>query len=295
MAIDTPTWIELNDLLRKAGVDPATTIVMRHRPREKSLREVLPWLAAEREALYNAYQCKHGVKVEGALQKAAYVVSLIGHEPGRALFVGIFRVAGFRWITRAVFLSMPVNRELIALGMDDATDEDILWFDLQPTDVMSSWKGRLVLGWPGKELSWWRWSERNAIPVETIHEESALVRRLPRWQGMVLRWDELRVLPRSWREALSQWRGIYYIFDTHAGKGYVGSAAGAENLLGRWLDYARSGHGGNKLLRACRPEGLEFSILQRVSPDTEVAEVVALEADWKQRLHSRTPHGLNEN
>ena len=30
------------------------------------------------------------------------------------------------------------GKELIALGMDDATDEDILWFDLQPTDVMSS-------------------------------------------------------------------------------------------------------------------------------------------------------------
>ena len=62
--------IELNDLLSKAGLDPATVMVMRHRPSEKELRAVLPWLAAERHAVYNAYQSNHGEVVEKALAKA---------------------------------------------------------------------------------------------------------------------------------------------------------------------------------------------------------------------------------
>ena len=42
------------------------------------------------------------------------------------------------------------------------------------------------------------------------------------------------MLPTRWKSAISAWRAIYYIFDTSDGKGYVGSAYGGENLLGRW-------------------------------------------------------------
>lgn len=287
--------IELNDLLRKAAIDPARVLVMRHRPMEKTLRDVLPWLAAERHDLYNAFQRQHGPRVETALQRATHLVSLIGHEAGRAIFVGLYRNAGSGMVSRQAFMSMPENRELVSLGTREPQRDNVLWFDLQPEDALSRFKGKLIFEWPGIERAWWRWAGRNTIPVAALYEESALVRKVPDWQSLVLRWDELSVLPQSWRAVLSQWRGIYYIFDNKSGKGYVGSAAGAENLLGRWLGYSRSGHGGNKLLRSCTPQDLEFSILQRVSPDMDLAEIISLENGWKERLHSRAPSGLNEN
>ncbi len=37
-----------------------------------------------------------------------------------------------------------------------------------------------------------------------------------------------------------------------------------------------------------------FSILQRVSPEMDPADVIALEGSWKERLHTRE-HGLNED
>lgn len=41
---------------------------------------------------------------------------------------------------------------------------------------------------------------------------------------------------------------------------------------------------------------LSFSILQRVSSDMETAEdIVRLEGTWKEWLHTRQPHGLNDN
>lgn len=77
--------IELNDLLEKYGLDPQKGMVIRHRPIEPELRKALPWLAAEEPDVYNAYQRDHHEIVEKALARADYVVSLIGHEPGKAL------------------------------------------------------------------------------------------------------------------------------------------------------------------------------------------------------------------
>ena len=54
-------------------------------------------------------------------------------------------------------------------------------------------------------------------------------------------------MPKRWQATLAEWRGIYYIFDVSDGRGYVGSAYGTDNLLGRWRNYAASGHGGNRI------------------------------------------------
>jgi hypothetical protein len=86
-----------------------------------------------------------------------------------------------------------------------------------------------------------------------------------------------------------------YIFDASDGKGYVGSAYGDTNLLGRWQNYAASGHGGNALLRKRDRKNFRFSILERVSPDAHAKDVCQLEGTWKDRLHARSPHGLNDN
>jgi hypothetical protein len=118
---------------------------------------------------------------------------------------------------------------------------------------------------------------------------------MPDWDAINLSWEDLRVLPSRWRSAISQWRGIYYIFDTSEARGYVGSASGEDNILGRWQNYATSGDGGNRLLRQRDPRNFRFTILQRVSPDMEPAEVVRFENSWKHRLHTRAPFGLNAN
>ena len=80
--------MDFNDLLRLKGFDPATVIVLRHRPKEEQLNRVLRWLAAERHDLFNAYQQCQGPKLEASMQKASHLASFIGHAPGKALFVG---------------------------------------------------------------------------------------------------------------------------------------------------------------------------------------------------------------
>ena len=86
---------------------------------------------------------------------------------------------------------------------------------------------------------------------------------MKKWDELDLAWNQLGILPKRWQAKLAEWRGIYYIFDASDGKGYVGSAYGADNLLGRWRNYAASGHGGNRLLRERDPQGFRFTILER--------------------------------
>jgi hypothetical protein len=291
--------MHLNDLLLERDIDPRCVLVLRHRPHEPELNKVISWLAAERPDVFNAYQQTQGERVERAMQKLAgsgSVASFIGHEPGKALFVGLYSLGKSKPLTREKYWRVPALKQLNALGMRGLTKRSsCLWFDLVPTDFYSHWKGKLIIQWPGKELSWWRRAHQNEFPVHAILEDSALDAAMPEWNAMNLSWEELGVLPTRWKESLKQWRGIDIIFDTSDGKGYVGSAYGNNNLLHRWQGYAARGHGGNRLLRKRDPRNFRFTILQPVLPDMDPAEVIRLESSWKERLHTRDPHGLNDN
>lgn len=288
--------LELNDLLKKADIDPNQTLVMRHRPTESGLRRVLPWYAAERPETFNAYQSAQGSKnAETALTRASFLASFIGIEPGKAHFVGLYQQCGYRSVTTEEYSAIPENAELHKQGMSSASlRSSAFWFNLDRSETLLDLQGRLVITWTGLERSWYRWAHRNDFPIASILETSSFSEDMPEWRELILSWRELSSLPAPWRSALAEWRGIYLITDNSDGKAYVGSAYGKENLLGRWTGYAKTGHGGNRQLRERDPNGFVFSILQRVSPDMEAEDVVKLEDSWKKRLQTRSL-GLNSN
>lgn len=292
--------MNLNDLLLGKDIDPKRVLVLRHRPHEPELRKVLPWLAAERHELFNAYQRAQGEKLEQAMRKLignGYVASFIGCGAGKGLFVGLYSIAGSKKQTLKDYWRIPANVDLKAFGMRGRIDKTRIghWFELVLANFYTDWKGKLVVKWPPPERSWWRRAHRNEFPVVSVFADSALDAAMPEWDAINLTWGELGVIPTRWKSALSQWRGIYYIFDGFDSMGYVGAAYGSDNILGRWLKYAKRGHGGNRLLRQRDPKNFRFTILQRVSPDMDACDVIYLESSWKERLHTRPPHGLNDN
>jgi hypothetical protein len=294
--------MNLNDLLRSKNIDPRQVIVMRHRPPEPKLNQVLPWLAAEKPDVFNAYQQTQGEKLQKVMQGLTgrgYVASFIGRESRKALFVGLYSITASRPLIYDEYWEVPANVELGNYTQAYTNEADwptsLLWFSLElMMDFYPSWKGRLVVDWPPPQLAWWRWADRNELSMLAILEHSALA-EMPPWHEVSLTWEQLRVLPADLKRALAQWRCIYYIFDDSDCKGYVGSAYGADNLLDRWQNYAATGHGGNRLLQPRDPSHFHFTILERVSPDMKQRDIVALENSWKQRLHTRAPYGLNDN
>ena len=284
------------------GVDPERVLVLRHRPQEHDMNKALPWLAAEQHDVFNAYQQTQGEKLEKVMSSmigGGYVASFIGHEPGKALFIGLYSIGKAVPLTEKEYREKPEYLHMKDLGIqgfsETFTRKTILWFDLALTEIYFGWKGKLVVGWPPPERSWWRRSHRNDMPVLSIFEESALEKALPKWEEINLTRGGLTNIPSRLRSAMQQWRGIYFIFDVTDSKGYVGSASGEENIYGRWQDYAASGHGGNRWLKKRDPRNFRFSILQRVSPDMSKQEIDQIEASWKERLHTRHPLGLNDN
>ena len=233
------------------------------------------------------------------MKKAGYVASFIGANAGEGLFVGLYEVGKSRPLDEKAFWSVRAYQDMKPFGLAGfaATPQSptILWFDLKLTDSLANWKGKLIIGWSQPERSWYRWADRGDFPVKSILPENALATAMPPWDEIVISYDALKHLPASWKSALTNWRGIYLIVDISDRKPYVGAAYGADNIFGRWMNYADGKNGGNKLMQGRDPRNFRFSILQRSSPDIAVDEIVAIENKWKQRLHTRHPLGLNGN
>jgi hypothetical protein len=286
----------LNDLLTGEGIDPHGVLVLRHSPSEPELKKVLLWLAAEKPDVFNAYQQTQRRRVETDMANARtkYVASFIGDQFPKSVFVGLYRNEGNRPLTPEDG-STPASLCLKAWGLEGDTSSSTRWFELAPTDFYKPWKGRLVVSWPGAAKRWWRWADQPPpIPVVALREDSALGGCTPELEEIDLTCDQLRFLPKPWEAALSQWRGVYFIFDKSDGKGYVGSASGPGNVLRRWQEHC-SGRGGARLLIPRDPKNFRFTILQRLTPDMKHGDINRVEATWKKRLHTRAPHGLNDN
>ena len=197
--------MDLNDLLTKENIDPRQVIVLRHRPQEPELRKVLPWLAAEKPDVFNAYQQTQPERLEKSMLRAKYIASFIGTQAGNALFIGIYSIGELEAIRSQPVLEAPCPQRTKVFGMEGFSGKvrpTILWFDLALKPFYASWKGKLIIGWPPPERSWYRWAERNTFPVQAILEDSALNSAMPAWDEIDLGWEELRVLPTRWRAAL---------------------------------------------------------------------------------------------
>jgi hypothetical protein len=109
----------------------------------------------------------------------------------------------------------------------------------------------------------------------------------PGWGDLVVTAAEIRTLPVEWAARLAEWRGVYLVVDESGGARYVGSGYGDRNLLGRWRAHVAGQRGVKR-----EPAQFRFLILKRAGPDMAPGDVIAVENNWKARLHS-VAYGLN--
>lgn len=177
-------------------------------------------------------------------------------------------------------------------------------FNLGRSDVMASLAGRLITEWSRDPINWAKnGAVAAAFPVMEIADPQDVT--FPGFDRLVLTRGDLRMVLEdsryaAWRTALGSVQGVYLIADTSTGKQYVGKADGGERILGRWMQYAQNGHGGNIALRALAADGADharhfvFSLLRVFGPDTPTRDVDEAEAHFKRALLTRE-YGLNRN
>ena len=145
--------MNLNDMLQEQGIDPQQVLVLRHRPQERELNRVLPWLAAERPDVFNAYQQTQTEKLEKENEGLRIHRVILGALAGKALFVGLYTIGASKPLTLRI-LAGSGYIEMKAFGMKGPSGDrsTVDWFDLTLMDFYASWKGKLVVGWPPPEL-----------------------------------------------------------------------------------------------------------------------------------------------
>lgn len=293
--------MRLRLFLRDAGIDPAQIALLMHRTRLQPLRDRLPWITAHRPDLLAAYNATHGPRVSATLQRHALMACFVPLDGGRHLFTGLFRNAGATLEDRARIHSDPRYAELETdFGASDTGPSNptnatgqAFRFDFQPLDALSDYRARLVVKTPGGQGYCFKGANIDPT-ILALLEQPATAPPMPNWRDLTLTRADLRHLPQGWAEKLAIWRGVYLICDHSDGARYVGSAAGAENLLGRWRGHIARQHGITAQLQQRDPGNFTFSILELTAPDISPQDIIAIENGWKTRLHTRT-FGLNDN
>ena len=145
-------------------------------------------------------------------------------------------------------------------------------------------------------------------PDKTLDDKT-----FPGYKNVSVSYRELKKKLESpeWRTALSCRKGVYLITDQRTGKLYVGSAYGANGILGRWETYIKSGYDKNevengkypnkKLQELVNEKGLsyiqdnfQYSILETFTDDVSDEYIITRESWWKEALRSRQ-FGYNAN
>ncbi len=288
-----PNMLGILELLAPRGLDLTSKVkIVRHQDQRHDLTKM------ERDGvleLYQSYQAKPVFECD-------YIVSFIGLENSRARFFGVYRVAGPAVSAREH--PLPPDFEY----PDFAPRPENYFYALEAVPGFDDLKNRVVIDWGMSALAWHQWlakpgvSPKDKEVVEIL--PSGYVRDFPGYLDFTISFDELAAIienplaNRQWHRMLSAVAGVYLIVDGRTGKQYVGSACGEGGLLGRWTQYAATGHGGNVQLRelvagdTSYRHDFTFTVLRTLPRTLTQKEVVGFESLYKKKLGSRA-FGLN--
>jgi hypothetical protein len=185
--------------------------------------------------------------------------------------------------------------------MGHVFDPGTIWlYRLQLDDSrLVAFKERLVIEWGRGARSWTQNADAQPKPIIELRREFQEP-NFPNYLKFQKRLEEIPTLYPTWQAALAAAKGVYLLVEEEKGRQYVGSATGERGFLGRWLSYAKDGHGGNVILKELNHKKYLVSILETAGSDMERRDIITREIFWKEKLGSRSERlgdefGLNAN
>lgn len=276
----------LQELLVSRGIDLERTKLVRH---NLSNDEVRTYYQKGYLELYQRVQRPTRFK------NCDYIISFIGEEGTFGTFYGCYKVNGYVEYDPAL---IPAD-----ISMDIVSD---VIYNLEKTEILADLQNRIVIDWGKAAINWCQNGTTTKEIVEIRRKKAEI--EFKDYDNVILTWKELREIVTNkeahkiWENKLSAVAGVYVITDTNTGKHYVGSASGMENggIWGRWSDYARTKHGGNKKLVELMEQDpdycryFQYSILEVLPLKQDKHEVLEREQLFKRKLQSIS-FGLNDN
>lgn len=279
----------LQDLLTAKGVDLERTKLIRH---NLSSNEISTYYDKGYIELYQRIQRPSRFK------NCEYVLSFIGEEGTLGTFLACYKVCGWK-----AFQPESFPEDFPPMNLPD--DTDCVDFELQRTDILADLQNRLVIDWGKGTINWCQngTTEKEVVEIRRAGSEIGF----PGYDEVILSWKTLwkivyhKEANKVWEDKLSAVAGVYLITDTNTGRHYVGSASGRDGgVWGRWTEYAKTKHGGNKKLVALIAEDpdycryFQYSILEVLPLKQDKQDVLKREQLYKRKLQS-IKFGLNDN
>lgn len=268
------TFQEIMDLKTDVFKNSKVKLV-RHKDTRAEYRELIK----DRDELL-AYQKEQNRDV---FKGCDYIISFVGQERKLSVLFGVFKVNGVKKIKA----------------------DDFFHYDLEQVHEFDYLINRIVIDWASNALAWNQWYDKQIKEVIQILP-SGYLGAFPGLLDFVLDFNELKSLIESpeanqdWKNNLSSVNGIYLILDKKTGDQYIGSANGKEGIWQRWSDYAKTKHGGNKMLITLIEKdknyykNFRYSILQTLPSNISQKEIVKIENLYKEKLGTKV-YGLNKN
>ncbi len=275
-----------SDVLKKVGLDPKRVMLIRHAYSNKGFAE-----CAKNGFIYE-YTCHQ--KKDFSKDYDYWAVFVSGQGTLAKLYA-LYKAGDY-------VSDLEVVRPKDLPETEKYEGKNVI-YDLQKSDLLSEYEGRLMIEWGNSAR---KWNQKGTTEKEIVYLYPDEKKVFKGYEELVLSFDSLKEIVEneavyeSWHIALKSVNAIYLIVDTETGKQYVGSAYGDDGLFGRWECYVSSHHGHNKKMKEVlcdypeRYHAFQFSILQILPKTIKEDEVIGIETQWKSKLLSKK-FGMNKN
>lgn len=237
-------------------------------------------------ALFKEWQSEQS---DSKMKNVDYLVVFLAEEGCECRFIGVYR-----------------NN-----GPKRPTCEGFSEYNLEEVEGFEALKDKVVINWGKGTLSWmqnWQ-SAKEVRRIEQVNTGDDIPYFI-RYEDVILSFSQLQkvVEDKEWKSKLESLNCVYMILDKETGKQYVGVTykdmkPGIKNgILGRWTEYAKTGHGNNKLLVALLAEkgisyaeqNFQWTILETLPLNVTPKVAIDRESLYKKKFGTRE-HGYNEN
>ena len=237
-------------------------------------------------ALFKEWQSEQS---DSKMKNVDYLVVFLAEEGCECRFIGVYRNYGPKRAT--------------GNGVSEYAIEEVKGFE--------GLKDKVVIDWGKGTLSWmqnWQ-STKNVRRIDQVNTGDDIPYFI-RYEDVILSFSQLQkvVENKEWKSKLESLNCVYMILDKETGKQYVGVTykdmkPGIKNgILGRWTEYAKTGHGNNKLLVALLAEkgisyadqNFQWTILETLPLNVTPKVAIDRESLYKKKFGTRE-HGYNEN
>ena len=284
--------IRFNALLADEGIDPATVRLLRHQTGKVRGRTPYSLWRDDLEGFERYQSTQDSAPRERAKFVGPYWASFVSPSPGATLFVGLYEATRTGAVTPGTIDPFTGDHVGGQKGMVTPYDQ----YACRRLEALSTYIGRLFIHWGDSASANRAWVQRAEKQDKVIVELTRVFQEetFPGFTKLVRPLSEIETMPVTWQEVLRASRGVYLLACPRTREHYVGSAYGEDGFLGRWRSYVATGHGGNIGLRGRDRSDYLVSILEVAASSATVEDIIALEAIWKVKLHSRDI-GLNHN